>query len=319
MAEEDSVKFKPILGSDLSGHIGGVVASHNTYGPYFRQRVRPVNRKTDAQNAQRGAIAAVSQSWRSLAPTVRAAWTAATIVKTSRKGDRVNLSGQAAFMFINTIRWRAGLALVTSPPTSTAVPSLTTPTETFVSSTSVNLDVALTDDWNQSGGSLIISGRLLTSAGQSYGSPNVAVALLLGPQTSPIALTLPFAVPIGGRARLTCHAGSPDGRQSTYVTVEATNPSFAPPSPSPATVLSVVVETSGSAIWTFDRPVAVVGLPTELVVGTRDVASATQAGAYAVHVNYTGGTIATGDPWTVGASSGTLTPNVTPGQSGTTV
>lgn len=318
-AEEERVKFKPILGSDLSGHIGGVVASHNTYGPYFRQRVRPVNRKTAAQNAQRGAIAAVSQTWRSLDPTVRSAWTAATIVKTSRKGDRVNLSGQAAFMFVNTIRWRAGLALVTNPPTSTAVPSLTTPTETFTSATTVNLDVALTDEWNASGGSLIISGRLLTSPGQSYGSPNVAVALVTGPQTSPIALTLPFAVPLYGRARLTLHAGSPDGRQSTYVDVEAVQNAYTPPPPGSLRVVSVTVISSTEALWQFNGPTgSVTGADTHLQIGSGLPTGTASAGLDQLIATYAG-PITAGNAWQITGQPSSIANPVLYPQSGTTL
>jgi hypothetical protein len=313
------MKFKPILGSDLSGHIGGVVASHNTYGPYFRQRVRPVNRKTPGQQAQRSAIAAVSQTWRLLDPSVQAAWQAATIVKTSRKGDRVNLSGNAGFQFVNTLRQRAGISLFISPPgISVGTPDFTTPTVTFVAADEVTVTFA-DDSWNGADGAVILSAALLTSSGKGFATPNLAVAILIHPGTSPTTVTLPFAVPIGARVRIQFHATRPDGSQTTYTTVDAANPSFAPPSSLPLRVLSVSQAGSHSFLWTFNGPVTVAAIPdSHLIVDGDTSGTSDPAGLDTALVAYTTANSTTG-AWSINAQPTSITELVAHPQSGTLV
>jgi hypothetical protein len=316
------MKFKPIIGTDLSGHIGGVVASHNTYGPYFRQRVRPVNRKTLAQQSQRTAIAICSATWRALGPTVQAAWNAATVVKTSRKGDKVNLSGQAAWMFVNTIRYRVGLAPVVTPPTTTLVPLITTPSLTFTAHDTVNMYVQLSDPWAGPAGWLAIAGSLITSPGVSYRAPNRSVLVQPGSSyTSPIpyVVTLPFSVPVNGRVRLNLHAGIPDGRQTTYIDVEATNTGYPPPPPAAASVLEVTKVGTKTFLWQFDQPITVTpGADANLTINAD--ASGTvvnQAGPNAATVTYTTAN-APGLPWSVVLQPTSITQPVRLPQSGTT-
>ena len=307
------MKFKPILGSDLSGHIGGVVASHNTYGPYFRQRVRPVNKKTPAMQAQRAAIAAVSQIWRSLDPSVQAAWVAATVTKTSRKGDRVALKGSAAWMHVNVLRQRIGLPLIYSPPAD-PTPSPFTP-ETFAMSGYNTFAISFAaDPWNGSGGGLIMSAALLTSNGKSFASPSNAVASLLGPQTNPVSVTLPFAVPIGARVRVQFHASGPDGRQSTYVSADAENPSYPPPVPAGVGVISVTAVSGTQAVWHVDRPISLANSADLLINGNAATGPAVLLPGNDIVVTYTG-PISVGQPWTV-TDAGATTPPARIPQSG---
>jgi hypothetical protein len=308
------MKFKPILGSDLSGHIGGVVASHNTYGPYFRQRVRPVNRRTPAMQAQRTAIAQVSQIWRSLDPSVQAAWTAATVTKTSRKGDRVALTGSAAWMYVNVLRQRIGLPLIYSPP-SDPTPSPFT-AETFAMSGYNTFAISFAaDPWNGSGGGLIMSAALLTSNGKSFASPSNAVATLLGPQSNPVSVTLPFAVPIGARVRVQFHASGPDGRQSTYVSADAENPSYPPPVPAEVRITSVRIIEPNKALWTFDRIAASYDASKMLIqgVGATSGVSISDTEKLLTYVAATDG-----DTWSITDPTAT-TPNAAVPQSGLVV
>jgi len=300
------MKFKPILGSDLSGHIGGVVASHNTYGPYFRQRVRPVNKKTAAQRSQRAAIATIAQTWRLLDPTVQAAWSAATVVKTSRKGDRVNLSGQAAFQFVNTLRQRAGISLLNAPPSTTVgVPTFTLPLVTLTSATAADL-VFGPDTWNAPNGAVILSAALLTSTGKAFATPSLAMGILVNPGTDAVSVPLPFAVPIGARIRIQFHATRPDGTQTTYETVDATNPGFLPPTPILLNVVSVTAIPGNQAEWVFDAPITAVNetlLLVEGVGGTSHVITGTNSAA----IVYTAAP-ATGNAWSLTASGATTPP-----------
>jgi hypothetical protein len=316
-AKEPTVKFKPILGSDLSGHIGGVVASHNTYGPYLRQRVKPVNKKTPAQQAQRAAIAAISQTWRTLDPTVQASWVAASVTKTSKKGDKVVLTGAAAFQFVNTLRFRLGLTLVTSPPSGTTTPTLTPPSIAITGAYTLSLTLAA-DAWNANGGGLIISAGLLTSNGRSYSTPSVAVTGLLGPQTIPVTVNLPFSIPIGARARLLFHATDPDGRQSTYQTVDVLNPSFPPAPIPPLTALEVTLIGLNTYLWRFDRAMTkTTGADPHLIVDGDTTGVSVSVGPALLSVVYTTASSAT-VPWSIDAQPTSITDPVLVPQSGTT-
>jgi len=275
------MRFKPLLATDLAGKMGGIVASHNTYGPYLRSLVKPVNQKTQAQQSQRRAVSAVSQSWRTLGTPDQAAWAAAQVTKTSRKGEKVTLSGQAAYMSVNTMRSRAGATILISPPSTPGAATLTPPTITFASATTVTITFTA-DPWNASGGAVVISAALLTSSGKSFASASRAVATLTNPGTAPITVTLPFAVPIGARVRLEFHASEPGGRVSTYESVDATNPSFAPPTPLLPTITSI--ETIGTKRFriNFSRAVSVTGTGLEDVViagDTTGLADGSQLGS----------------------------------------
>lgn len=311
------MKFKPLLGSDLSGHLGGIVAAHNTYGPYFRSRGRPVNPRSPAQQLQRAAVAFVAQSWRGLAGSDQTAWAAATITKTSRKGDRTILSGQAAFMYVNTIRQRIGLSIFSSPPSGAPGAALTPPTLTFTSATTIDA-VFSADTWNGPNGGVIISAALLVSEGITFRRPNRACTSLINPGTGTVSITLPFAVPISARARLTCHATGPDGRQSTYVDVEAVNPSFAPPPPALLRVLEVTLVGTKKFLWRFDGPVTVTpGPDLNLVIDGDASGVAAVDGTTGALVTYT--TVATTPKtWTIPATPATISQPVLVPETGTT-
>ena len=311
------MKFKPLLGTDLSGHVGGLVASHNTYGTYFRRLVKPVNSKTPAQQAQRSALAAISQAWRGLGALLIGAWNAATVTKTSRKGDKVSLTGQAAFMYVNVLRRRTGLAVLTSPPSAVAGAAMTPPTVAFTSASTVTVTFNATDEWNASGGAVILSGGPLNSAGKTYLQPARAVTTIAFPAASPQTVTLPFAVAIGARVRIEFHATGPDGRQSTYVSVDATNPSYPSPAPTPRNVLEVTALTTTTALWRFDNTItASGGADANLQVGGNGALFVNQAGPMSAIASYTSG-VTSGAAWSVTAQPTSITEPVLNPSTGT--
>lgn len=72
------MKYTPsALVSEFSGAQGSTVASHNRFGPYFRNRTIPVNPNTAAQVLVRNILKAASQNWKALTAAQRAAWGAA--------------------------------------------------------------------------------------------------------------------------------------------------------------------------------------------------------------------------------------------------
>jgi len=302
------VKFKPLLGSDLSGHLGGIVASHNTYGPYFRQRVRPVNAKSTAQQAQRAAVALIAKLWSQLDPTVRSAWIAASVVKTSRKGDKVTLTGQAAWMYVNILRQRAGLALVTAPPSGSSTITLTAPVVTLTSATAANIQFA-GDSWNAPQGAVAISAGLLTSSGKSYLVPPRAVEIHANPGTVPYSVMLPFAVPINARVRLQFHATDPAGYQTTYKTVDALNPSYPPPAPTAPTVLRVTSTGSDMMIMEFDIPVTGISVGSIHANAAANSNAAPTADPRVWQIDFAAYSPGPGDAWTIAAAATSPTPN----------
>ena len=309
------MKFEPILGDKLSGKLGGIVASHNTYGSYFRKLVRPVNKKTTAQQAQRSSIAAISSSWRNLDPTVQATWIAASIIKTSRKGDRIALTGQAAYMYVNVLRFRLGLSIIGSPPAGTGLaPVLTPPTLSMLAADSVQVTFTGTDTWNDLDGGVILSGAPLNSRGKSFASPALAIAGLADPGASPITIPLPIAIPIGGRLRIDFHATAPDGSQTTYVSADVLNPSFPVPPPVPPVLLSVISVTkitNTEALWYLTGPASAVNASQLVIAGYSGLTYVASPDHRSLVVSYTG-PVNPGDTWHVDGTTATTPHQVYP-------
>ena len=93
-------KITMSIAGTASGKMGGLVFSRNKYGQYLRQRVKPVNPRSAKQTAQRSLMAGSSAQWKSLTDLERAAWQAlaANVKVRTRKGEMLNLSGQAFFV-----------------------------------------------------------------------------------------------------------------------------------------------------------------------------------------------------------------------------
>lgn len=73
------MKYTPsALVSEFSGKQGSTVASHNRYGPYFRNRTIPTNPNTVAQQDARNNLVYCTRAWsNNLLPSERAAFDAA--------------------------------------------------------------------------------------------------------------------------------------------------------------------------------------------------------------------------------------------------
>ena len=111
------------LVTDGRGKIGGHVASKNRSGAYLRTKVTPINRGTASQSTVRNRLTAISQSWRGLTASQRAAWNAAVsdFAKTNIFGDLVNPTGFNLYQRLNNNLIRIGESALTSPPAPAAV------------------------------------------------------------------------------------------------------------------------------------------------------------------------------------------------------
>lgn len=105
----------PILSSELSGSLGGVVASKARGGVgYFRVRARPGNPRTLGQTTMRAILSALSIAWRlTLTGTQRAAWESAAPEGTS---------GIDRYVFANSQLLLAGQTRVDDAPTTAFTP-----------------------------------------------------------------------------------------------------------------------------------------------------------------------------------------------------
>ena len=114
------------MGMQLSGSVGGVVASHNKGGAYLRNRSVPVNPNSAAQQAARSAFSAASLQWSNLNSGQRAGWEgyASQTPVVNRLGDSVTLSGFNWCVAINSLRLRAGQALQILAPTTPGLASI---------------------------------------------------------------------------------------------------------------------------------------------------------------------------------------------------
>jgi hypothetical protein len=219
-------------------------------------------------------------------------------------------------MYVNVLRQRIGLPLIYSPP-SDPTPSPFT-AETFAMSGYNTFAISFAaDPWNSTGGGIIMSAALLTSNGKSFASPSNAVATLLGPQTNPVSVTLPFAVPIGARVRVQFHATGPDGRQSTYVSADAENPSYPPPVPAAVGVISVTAISGTQAVWHVDQPVSVANQSYLLINGNTATGPVVVLPGNDLLATYSS-PIGGGQPWAVANADATTPPARIP-QSGLVV
>lgn len=113
------MKYTPIVGADGSGKVGGVVASRNRWGSYFRAKVTPVNPNSTRQQAIRALFAQAVNYWTTtLTAGQRAAWEnyGENTPKTDGLGNVMYLTGQNQFVRTSVARLQGGLAIVTAAP-----------------------------------------------------------------------------------------------------------------------------------------------------------------------------------------------------------
>lgn len=128
------VKYTPsALVSEFSGKQGSTVASHNRFGPYFRNRVIPVNPNSLPQQNARNNLSAATKNWKNLTAAQRNDFNTAALSVTlyDRLGQPYTPTGHQYYVSVaRTIYvYDSTAALPTAPPASTPAAILTiTPT-----------------------------------------------------------------------------------------------------------------------------------------------------------------------------------------------
>lgn len=115
------MKMTGLIATDLSGTLGGIVASHNRFGTYFRAHVIPTDPSTSLQNAIRTAFTTLVNLWtNTLTDVQRISWNtwAANVPFTDVIGNEIFLTGQNAYIRNNVPRLQAALTRVDAAPTT---------------------------------------------------------------------------------------------------------------------------------------------------------------------------------------------------------
>lgn len=218
------MKYTPLIGTDMTGRLGGVIASKNMYGPYFRDGSIPVNPQTSRQTAIRSAFQFLTERWHSvLTDTMRSAWDvyakAVPIIGVNGKSQKI--SGFCMFIRSNVSIFTWTGSIFNPGPAVLSLPEVDpTVAVTAVAATQL-LSVAFNNALpyaNETGGHLFIQMGVpqLTTRnffkGPYRGAGKVDGAVI--PPTSPKTFTAPFNISVGQKLYFQCRVARADGRLS---------------------------------------------------------------------------------------------------------
>ncbi len=196
--------YKSAIITNGSGSLGGITASHNAGGAYFRARTVPTDPGTPEQNEVRQLFGVLQNRWiNTLTEAQREGWTtyAANVSKTNPLGDPIFVSGANWYVGNNVSRRQAGLARVDDAPSIFDIGDFTDPVYTALSEATqqvlVGFEVA--DDWVGEDGSamLVFMSRPQNQTVNFWKGPYQLAGIILGnlalPPTSPATVDAPFA------------------------------------------------------------------------------------------------------------------------------
>lgn len=166
------MKYTPsALVSEFSGKQGSTVASHNRFGPYFRNRTIPTNPNTTSQQNARNDLLTASKAWAGLTAAQQAAWNAAAPLVTlyDRLGRPYHPTGHQYFVSVNrtTYVYSGSTAVTSAPPTASAPAAILTASVTAVVGVPSH-SVAYTATPLAAATKLIIEATAMMSPGRFY-------------------------------------------------------------------------------------------------------------------------------------------------------
>lgn len=220
--------FKPLLGTDLSGKVGGIVASHNAGGAYFRAATIPTNPNTPQQQVVRNAVASLTNQWNNtLTVAQRAEWDlyADNVTLTNRIGEQHNVSGMSMFVRSNVTRIQNAKPVVSDGPGVFNLSQYTPPSLSNASEATQTVDVnfgtpPVSDPWaNEVGGFLFVFlSRPQNPSINFFRGPYRLVAGIVGDPvapTTPVNVPVPFPIIAGQNLFGRAVATLADGRYAT--------------------------------------------------------------------------------------------------------
>lgn len=113
--------------SEIRGTVAATTYSKNKGGAILRNRVTPINRRSNGQTKARQILAAISAGWRGITASQIAAWNAAapSFPQTDNLGQTIFLSGSQLYQRLNNNLVLIGQAQITDPPTPVSFAVLT--------------------------------------------------------------------------------------------------------------------------------------------------------------------------------------------------
>lgn len=219
------MKIKSALITEASGSVGGLTASHNRGGLYFRARTIPVNPNSTFQQTVRTAMAALTSHWlNTLTAVQREAWDnyAALVPLVDPLGEERNVGGIAMYIRSNVPRLQAGLPQQNAAPVIFNLGDYTEPVIGVISAGGATLSLAFTqaDAWCDEDDSamLVAISRGVNDSINYFKGPYRHAGKVDGdaitPPTSPASITLPFTVAVDQRVFAKVHVSRADGRLS---------------------------------------------------------------------------------------------------------
>lgn len=220
--------FKTTIGSQLSGSTGGLTASRNRGGSYFRSRAIPVNPNTAQQQEVRSALSQLSARWSGVLTQVqRDGWDsyALNTPLTNRVGDPINVGGLGMYQRCNVPLLQTGQAgglIIDTAPTIYNLGEYTAPQLVNVSESTQQFSVAFdnTDAWaNEDDSDMLLYVSRPKNASINYfkGPYRYAGAIegdSVTPPTSPQTINVQFPVLIGQKVFIRAAVLRADGRYS---------------------------------------------------------------------------------------------------------
>lgn len=120
------VLLGPMVGQ-ISGSVGGATWSHNRFGYYVRQKVKPVVIDSQYTSVQRSIFKAATSAWKSLNPAVALSWNiwAQNNPVTDCLGKAITLTGHQAHQMLTINTLRTSATFPAAPPFVSAPAPLT--------------------------------------------------------------------------------------------------------------------------------------------------------------------------------------------------
>ncbi len=220
------MKFRPLIGTDLSGSVGGITASRNRGGAYFRNRGIPIQPNTPEQQAIKAAMSQTVARWNNSLTTIqRDGWDtyAFNVPLIDPLGEPRNVGGLGMYNRSNIPRIQNGLAIVDDAPTVFNLGDYTAPSIASIDAATDILSLAFTvgDDWvDEDEAAMVVYISRPQSVGKNFfKGPYRLAAQILGdsgtPPTSPAAINLPFPVAAGNKVFTRVRVMRADGRLSS--------------------------------------------------------------------------------------------------------
>ena len=220
-----TVLIKGLLASEMSGKIGGIVASHNKGGQYFRIFRVPVDPGSIDQLEVRNAFQSAGSEWNgTLTPEQREDWDAyaTALGSTNPLGDPIDPGGKGLYTGWMTPRLRSSLPAVQAAPLEIFRPGFTTPTIDSIDTGAQTMTIGFddTDLWaNEDDGAMFIYISPPRSLGVNffkgpYRLADVVLGDAITAPTTPVVVPLPFTLGAGQRVFVRINISRADGRLS---------------------------------------------------------------------------------------------------------